>query len=378
MPTCLICDHEITDQTDSSEHLIPESIGGRRQVKKLLHQNCNGIAGSTWDAELAKQLHPLSVLFRISRQRGKTAPLRVETTANEHLTLAADGSMITSRPVFRKHQFDNGSISYEIKARTLEEARSILDGLNRKHPEVDVNSIMSRVQIQETYAEGHVNHEISLGGPMAGRSIIKSCVAIAFASGMDWRKCNHAVKYIRDRNEIGCFGFYHERDLLSKREAGMPVHCVAVQADPVSGLIFGYAEYYGIHRVVACLGEHYSGPAIKMAYAVDPRDGAEQSVDVDLQFSYEDVGEIYDFKRTSADAIQAAGAAVVGPALHRQHDLEQRRVLSQALDRAMDECGLKPGEVITAEHWAFIANFVAKAVTPLLLRRLRPFQPPRS
>jgi hypothetical protein len=78
---------------DSDEHIISKAIGGRRKVRGLLHLACNNGAGRTWDAELAKQLQPLSLHFDVRRQRGSVPWLPVTTTAGEELMLGSKGQL---------------------------------------------------------------------------------------------------------------------------------------------------------------------------------------------------------------------------------------------------------------------------------------------
>ena len=157
----------------------------------------------------------------------------------------------------------------------MEEARQILTGLKRKHPEIDIEAELARAEGVESYPQGAVKHDLTIGGELAGRSIVKSCLAMALASGIDWTACEDAVRYLRQDGAPPCFGYYNERDLLSGRVASIPLHCLAVRADPENGLILAYAEYFGLHRVVACLGEAYTGSLLHVVYALDPRQGVE-------------------------------------------------------------------------------------------------------
>jgi HNH endonuclease len=87
VPQCMVCETEITAENDSDEHLIPEAIGGRRKIRSFICRTCNAAAGETWDAEIARQLLPLSLMLDISRERGDPPPLKVTSTADERLTI---------------------------------------------------------------------------------------------------------------------------------------------------------------------------------------------------------------------------------------------------------------------------------------------------
>ena len=381
MPNCMICGGEIVCGgeidaiCDTMEHLFPQSIGGRKGVTGFIHRGCNSKAGATWDAMLATQLQPLCLMFDIARQGGKTAPLRVVTTADEHLTIGPGGRLRWTMPIFEKTTTSDGKTAYEVNARDMGEARRILQGLQRKHPEINVDAALAQAKLQECYAQGAVHHDLGFGGEVSGRSIIKSCLAMAFASGVDWSLCEHAVRYMRDATAEPCFGYYQERDLVTGRTPHMPLHCLAVRADPATGLILGYAEYFGIHRIVACLGKSYTGSLIEGCYALDPRDGSTQQVGVALSFSQSDIDDIYAYRRVTPDSMKATAAAIIGPEMKLQHEAEQRRVVSREVDKAFDACGAQPGERLTQEYLAEIARSVVEGVMPFLAHSMQPMAP---
>jgi len=76
MAKCALCGVMITSENDSQEHVIPRSIGGRKTISGFLCRPCNNRSGQTWDAALAEQLNPLSLLFRIKRE-GSSIPSQV-------------------------------------------------------------------------------------------------------------------------------------------------------------------------------------------------------------------------------------------------------------------------------------------------------------
>lgn len=96
---CALCDNEITDKNDTREHIIPNSIGGRKKVKKFICISCNKKTGETWDSELAKQIHQLSLYLGTKRERGEVPSQIFETRDGKKITLNADASMTIDKPV---------------------------------------------------------------------------------------------------------------------------------------------------------------------------------------------------------------------------------------------------------------------------------------
>jgi len=356
---------------DTREHLIPNSIGGRKKVSGFICVTCNSNAGQTWDAELAKQLQPLSTLFNVQRERGSVPPLRVETTAGEKLTIRPGEPLMHTHPEFKETTLPSGQKQFEIMARSIDEAKGMIKGLKKKYPQIDEDDLISQLKIVETYPEGVFHHKIQFGGAISGRSIVKSCAALAASLGIRAEDCEFATAYLRDPNGNPCFGYYNETDLVTGRTPGAPMHCLAVRADPSDGLVLAYVEYFGAQRVVACLGEGYSGEPKSSVYCFDPRSGEELPVSVSLAFSKADVDQIYKYQKISSDGMKTAFDAVVGPAVAESHKRERDRVLERAVEKAFASCGAEEGEILTQEHLQKIADTVVEEITPHLMHGLR-------
>ncbi|KAB7740293.1 hypothetical protein F2P47_08595 [Parvibaculum sedimenti] len=54
---CIICNNVLTKGTDSREHVIPNSIGGRLKVRGFLCVRCNNTSGHKWESDLARDLN---------------------------------------------------------------------------------------------------------------------------------------------------------------------------------------------------------------------------------------------------------------------------------------------------------------------------------
>lgn len=367
----MICDEEITAENDTAEHIIPNAIGGRRKIKGFICRQCNNTAGATWDSEIARQLLPLSHLIGVSREKGETPPMKVVTTANEQLTIASDGKISHSNPVVKKTPNDVGGVSIRIEARSEAEARQILAGLKRKHPDIDIDDALLQSNVNDVYADGLINHDLSFGGEVSGRSAVKSCLALAFASGIDWSACNIGLEYIRSIRAEPCFGYFNERDLVAGRTNGLPLVCVAITADGINGLVLGYVEYFGIHRIIVCLSESYAGPSVSNVYGIDPRSGREVDFSVDISFTREDIQEIYDYERYSHETVKLAVEAVLGPVIKRKHDDELSRVVERAVQKGLEASGATYGKLITEEQMQRLAKAAIADMSAFLAHRVR-------
>lgn len=383
MIRCVICSNTITNgvsdlHRDSAEHVFPNAIGGRKTISGFICNKCNSETGETWDAALAKSMQPFGILFDIERDRGEVPPLRILTTQGERVTLQAGGGMAIADPEFRKLQRPDGSLEYNIKARTIEEMHRMLEGLKKRHPDLDIEATLAEATTVEKYLDGDIQFTFEFGGPEGGRSMVKTCLAFAFSKGVGWDQCENATAYLRNPNAKACFGYFSARDLVSGRKSGVPLHCVALRADPTSGLVLSYAEYFGVVRIVACLGEKYAGPPIEFCYAFDPRTGEDIKVKVLLYFNRQQIEDVYDYIYVDGTATEAALSAVFAPVLQEQVAAERTRVINNAVDKAFDECGAKEGEHLTEKHIRRICLSIAESVVPFMRHRMRPVQRPNK
>ena len=258
-PKCAICDVEITDDNDTKEHLIPNAIGGRKKVKGFICKSCNNKSGDDWESELAKQLNPLSLFFGISRERGEAPSQLFETTSGDKLKLNADGSMDITKPLYDEKPLEAGSgVQVQIRARSLPEVKRMLQGVKRKYPQVDLDELLDSAKSESSYCRDMLYFNFAFGGHDAGRSIVKSALALAVSSGIPVDICREAVDYLKNEGSEACFGYFYESDLIKNRPEGIPLHCVSIKGCSETQQVIGYVEYFGVQRVVLCLASSYN------------------------------------------------------------------------------------------------------------------------
>lgn len=370
MDLCSLCEIKLTTENDSREHIIPNSIGGRRKIKGFLCQNCNSTTGEEWDTELSKQLNPLCLIFFIQRERGSPPSQTFKTTEGRSLTLHSKGGMSPAKVSFEEETVD-GKTSIKILARDIKEAKSILKGVKNKHPTLDIEQLVSGLLPTEEYLSGMLEFDLAFGGPKSGKSLVKSALGLAHSAGVASSSCEQAIEYLR-RDGNPCFGYYNEQDLVENRPLNTPLHCVAIQGDPDSGLLLGYVEYFGIQRMVVCLSENYTGSKISKSYAIDPVTGTELSLNVRIPLNLEDVYATYNYAKYDPIKMQQCLEAVIPVALAMSETRERDRVLSEAVKFAFKNCGANEGEVINDDQYKKLCQLMAEKLAPYLLRRKQP------
>ena len=367
-PICALCCKTITAENDTAEHIIPNSIGGRRTVKQFICITCNSRTGETWDQELARQSHLLSVLLNIVRDRGRVPPLEISSVEGEKFKWHADGKIEFAQPKYKQVQ-QGDKVSISMSAPNIGYAKKMLKGITKKYPQVASEKFvenLKEVSIPAPLLQG----SLQFGGENGGRSLVKTMLAYAFYNGINPMICNDfhgCLDYLRQVDGVnGCFGYYYEDDLIQYRDKyPLPLHCLAIKANPFSGLILGYLEYFGCVRVVMCLSKSYQGEFLEASYAIDPTTGDEFSgLNVSLNFNEADIEEIYNYQKMPQDKQEAAYSRVIEYASEKR-SLEQ--IFDIAHKKALEECGISSFENMTEELYTRYSNILsAKFVDELL------------
>jgi HNH endonuclease len=370
---CVLCDRVITDETDSREHILPNSIGGRKRVKGVLCINCNTKAADDWDAEFALQLAPLSAMFSITRDRGEVPPQLLTTTSGRQILRRSDGQLTLAKPIYEEVKTETG-VRISISAPTHAHAQQLLGRVKKRYPQVDVASLVPETNY--TYIDEPIKTDLQIGGVKSGRTIVKSCIALAIDAGVNANDCDNALEYLRNPNGFPCFGYFHERDLIRNRPNEV-FHCVAVAGDSASGMLVGYVEYYGFYRIVVGLSDRYSGKDFKAVYAINPMTGNEiRWLDIDLSLSRLDLQDAYDYKKVPDGAMAAHASMVMPIAVANDFQREVAAVTRRAAEYAFANCGAKPGDLLTDEQKLKLPRLVTEYLMPFLLRHMR--RPPRA
>lgn len=366
---CTLCKIEITDTNDTNEHILPNAIGGRKKVRGFICDSCNNSTGHIWDSKFTKQLDTLCLFFNIKRERGSVPFQKVNTVSGDSIILHPNGQMSPKKPHF-KETVNEKNVEIEIKARNEQELKSILKGVKNKYPNVDVEHLLDNVSYESTYLNDLLHFDFSIGGKEDGKSIVKSALAMVYNLNISTEICNYAISYLCD-NEEPCFGYYYEKDLVINRIDGIPLHIIHIHADPKTQLILSYIEYFGCYKILLCLGDSYSGKAIKGTYAIDPVIGNEVDVNINLSnITFQDIRDAYDYKKTPQGSIEKCINLVIGKRIKEMHENEQSRVIENSVQKGFENCGATYGEILNEEHIKKLNETVYNEMLPYLLHIL--------
>jgi hypothetical protein len=366
---CVICGQNFQNVQDSNEHIIPNAIGGRKKIKQFICVNCNNKTGREWDAELAKQLEPMSLYLRIKRERGEIKPQIFSTSNGQTIRLKNDGTMEHPKPLIQeKYYEETKSGTIHASVRSKREAKQLIDGYKRKGYKIqNEEGILNSLETKRSYLNEFVNLNISIDGDKAGRSIVKSLVAFAVCNNVNLDNCTLAIKYLREKDAEACFRYFNDRDFIKNRENGMPIHCVALRGIKEQSLLVGYIEFFGIWRIVSCLSDSYNGEDFFSSYAINPVNGEEVKIDIDLNILHSEIRDSYDYKMFSTETLKDDMSNIISITQAHYAKQEQDRVFSNAVDKAFKSCGAEYGEILTKEHIDKINSIIWKEIEPYMI-----------
>ena len=306
-------------------------------------------------------------MLNIRRQRGTSQPVPVETASNEQLLLNADGFMSIPKPKVSEYYFD-GKRAINIQARSRQELTRVISGLVKKYPSADWTRVAREADFGREFLKDPWRLSLDgFGGDLAGRAIIKSCLALAYEFGLTIEDCEHAKRYLIVDGEP-CFGYYNETDVIRNRPTNAFPHCVHVSGEPSTRQVLGYVEYFGYQRIMACLSSQYEGEPFFYCYALDPVTGEQLDFDIELGISPEDIPSIYANEKFDPNRQKSMLAELVGASRNRLEKAAIANAANDAIDFAVEACGFQPGQELTELQAANLIAKIQERLEPYLLR----------
>lgn len=277
---CALCQVQISNANNSAEHVIPNAIGGKQEVRYFICKDCNNTRGRTWEAALARQLNFFSLGLDIKRTRNRAPAQPVRTTGGGQLFLRQDGTLTWPSPIVEKNKAD-GKLKLRIFARTIDEARAILQGIKDKDaPDLDIEKELAGFEAGPFRVDGGIEHRLELGGAEENRSIVKTAFAFAVANGIKAEKCEIARRTLLSDSDDSGFALYYINDVVVGRPDDELFHLVSIYGSAERKTLTAYVEYFGFWRVLIKLSEKYEGEDLLRCYSLNPRTGVELNLDV--------------------------------------------------------------------------------------------------
>lgn len=355
---CALCEKQIEISNDSREHIIPHSIGGRRKIRSFICIDCNSRSGDSWDAEIWQQFSHLAMMHGVDRERGAPPSIKIQTIDGENYLLLPDGSMTIPNSTYRTEPSEKG-LKIKITARDKPTAHKMVKQVARKNPKVDVDSFLSGMTATETPLESPVTFSAQFGGELAGRSMVKTAVALAAATGVNPKSCDAATQYLKGDTVTPPYAFFYLRDLVANRPSTHAFNCVSVVGIPARRKLLGYVEYFSMSRIVVILSEHYDGPALNTTYAFNPASASGLDLKINLNLSDDELELIRSNQALTDETYAAALNEGFGLIYKRSQTRLIEREASNAFEHACQSMGIPKDSIIPPERAQEFSSLVA-------------------
>ena len=270
MEACYSCGSQLTEETASVEHVIPNACGGRLTSKRLLCRTCNLSFGKSCDAALAEQANHLVNLLMISRQRGSSKPIRGKVLSGKEFDLQPDGSPRRVRPTIRR-SIDGNRTVFSITATDERHFRQAIQGLKRNFPMLDVDEALRAAR----RTEGYLGEALSVGTSIGGKDVFRAIAKIALnyfvhIGGDVANITSPIVAYVKGATDLDAVWFHCPEHALYAPDPEEVSHVLRVISDPAQGILYAYVELFNCHNYLVRLdGQGYEGPPLDASYAFD-------------------------------------------------------------------------------------------------------------
>lgn len=260
---CYVCNEPLTKENETSEHIILNAIGGKLKSKRLICRTCNSKFGSDIDNELAEQLSTFSTLLNVKRDNGKPRNIKGEYKGTE-IYIEPSGKMKRAKP-----KIDIDGDKYQITTSTISEARSVMNGLKRKYPKLDVETEIAKAKVDKVYLP-EIKLASTIGGENAFRSICKTAINYYILCEGDSSLIKHLIPYIEGltSDNKSVYYFYPQSEVFYKGEEEV-FHSLILIGEPKNNKLFVYVELFNEIKFVVMLNEYYEGPSIYNSYHYD-------------------------------------------------------------------------------------------------------------
>lgn len=365
MANCYVCDCMLTAQNETEEHIIINACGGRLKPKDLICRTCNSEFGEDIDAELAKQTNDLANFLLIKRHRGEPQPIiGTHTKTGEKVALEYGGKPAYTKPTIVINKEDEQKTTFSISARNTKEFKQILNGLKRKYPNLDIDSLFKNAEYRNEYLDAPIEFQTKLGGDKAFRAITKTAINYFLYKGGDAKYIKHLIQYLKGEEDLKIAQLYYPEDIYTPSEDEV-THVIRIIGNPKERILYGYIEIFNVQNFLVLLNDGYDGVSMDETYVFEPFHVKEIVTNITLSYSKEFIVKITKepLKPPFEEVKRRYGRAL---------SIGQRRLTSNLINRSNETAvknslGKYPeGTLITQEIIDETINEIMKEISPLI------------
>jgi len=369
MKTCYLCKDPLTSANASKEHILLNSIGGRLKSKELLCKTCNSKFGHEADGELARQLAFLSSYLQVKRESGESPIIRgLKTKDGKEYNILNGSKPALAKPEFDK-RIENGETKYSIAARNEKELINILKGLRKKHPELDLELAKQKFQWKEEYLDEFLTHDMTIGGDLAFKSIVKTAVNYYIQSQKETEHVKHLFPYLKGEVDLKIGKHFYPITPIYKKESNEVVHLIHLYGNRYSKELYCFIEFFSSYSFLVHLSDKYEGKNISSTYCYDILQNKELNKQVTLKLKPEEVSEIYKMTKNDFETITGKLNRVMRIGNKIQTDQEISNLIRKSINKVFDKYKHEP--VVTEQMISELSEEVAHAYVRFAMRGKR-------
>lgn len=363
MSRCYLCKNEITDENVSIEHILPNAIGGRLKSSSLICKECNSKFGDTSDACLAKQLEFFANQLNIKRERGSVQNVEMtrESTGETYL-VSPEGDLVPRKPLIKERE-SNGNLEIYVKANDEKTIESILIGLKRKYPKLDITKFKDALKHEVEYIDEPLHGTISIDGKKIFPAILKIAVNYYIEKGGDIEYVDSAIEDLKN-NKTRRVDFIIKEGLVVESDSEDVLHYIFINGSKEKKHMYAIIELYSAVQFVVKLSDNYNGEDIQHLYVFDVLKRQEIQKEIGLvpdfdfifKYSYSAVKSDYDVFRKRIERILKIGS-------QRRLDKSIHKITEQSFKNVLGE---PDGRVITHHDVCLLVDEIMKGLTPII------------
>lgn len=363
MSRCYLCKNEITDENVSIEHILPNAIGGRLKSSSLICKECNSKFGDTIDACLAKQLEFFANQLNIKRERGSVQNVEMtrESTGETYL-VSPEGDLVPRKPLIKERE-SNGNLEIYVKANDEKTIESILIGLKRKYPKLDITKFKDALKHEVEYIDEPLHGTISIDGKKIFPAILKIAVNYYIEKGGDIEFVDSAIEELKI-NKTQRVDFIIKDDFVVDSNSEEVLHYIFINGSKEKKQMYAIIELYSAVQFVVKLSDNYNGEDIQHLYVFDvlKRQEIQKEIvfvpDFDFIFNYD-----YSTIKPDYNVFGKRLERILKIGSQRRLDKSIHKITEQSLKKVLGE---PDGRVITHHDVCLLVDEIMKGLTPII------------
>lgn len=363
MSRCYLCKNEITDENVSIEHILPNAIGGRLKSSSLICKECNSKFGDTSDACLAKQLEFFANQLNIKRERGSVQNVEMtRKSTGETYLVSPEGDLVPRKPLIKERE-SNGNLEIYVKASDEKTIESILIGLKRKYPKLDITKFKDALKHEVEYIDEPLHGTVSIDGKKIFPAILKIAVNYYIEKGGDIEFVDSAIEDLKN-NQTHRVDLIIKEGLVVESDSDDVLHYIFINGCREKKKLYAIIELYSTVQFVIKLSDNYNGEDVQHLYVFDVLKKQEIQKEIvfvpDFDFIFN-----YDYSTIKPDY------NVFGKRLERILKIGSQRRLDKSIHKITEQSlkkvlGEPDGRVITRHDVCLLVDEIMKGLTPII------------